>query len=63
MGKVYDLCRVLRTIITVVLTATSGPDLHIVRLMVWWFGPGSMVEIMLVTRWLGLTLLWVWKVL
>jgi hypothetical protein len=54
---------VLKTVITVVLTVMSSLDPHIVRWMVLWFGLGSLVEIMLVTRGLGLKLFWVGKVL
>jgi hypothetical protein len=31
----YNLCRALQTVITVVLTVMSGPDPHMVS---WWFG-------------------------
>jgi hypothetical protein len=31
----YNLCRVLQTVIRVMLTVMSGPDPHVV---IWWFG-------------------------
>jgi len=35
VGKVYNLCRVLKTIMTAMLTVKSDLDPHMVS---WWFG-------------------------
>jgi hypothetical protein len=37
----YNLCRVLQSVITAVLTVMSGPDPHMVS---WWFGQITVVE-------------------